>query len=138
MFVLCSHSPGARDPDLNRGSLLPTHYQNPHERLWLPMPDASLMKVTNPFRRKGRASAFKVHSVTVLPQPIVPPFGIEWYAKGERRWRSDNLPTRGEFLIRRSGDGSCNARRVTAVLELEPPFLATVKREPDIVSTNEP
>ena len=84
------------------------------------------MKVTNPFKRSGLALAFKVGRVTPI-SPTVPPFPIEWYSKQERRWRSDRLPTRGEFLIRRGG--SLRPRPVSAMLELVEPHLAIVKCE---------
>src|SRR5262249_49800870 len=99
-FALCSHSVGARDPDDNRGTLLATHYRYLAAGPWEPMPDPKIMKVTNPFKRRGLALAFKVQRVIAL-DPVIPPFAVEWYAKGELRWRSDPLPTRGEFLIRR-------------------------------------
>ena len=59
--------------------------------------------------------------------PQVPPFDVEWYSKGDRAWRSDVLPTRGEFLIRKGG--RVRPRRVAAVLELEKPYLAVLKCE---------
>jgi hypothetical protein len=55
VFALCSHSPGARDPDSFRGTLLATHYRPLHENEWQVMPDPDLMKVTNPFKRQGLA-----------------------------------------------------------------------------------
>jgi len=84
------------------------------------------MKVTNPFKRKGRALAFKVARVIPV-SPQVPPFDVEWYSKGDRTWRSDVLPTRGEFLIRKGG--SSRPRRVSAVLELAKPYLAILKSD---------
>jgi hypothetical protein len=90
------------------------------------MPEQHIMKVTNPFKRQGLALAFKV--ARVLPvSPQVPPFDVEWYSKGDRAWRSDVLPTRGEFLIRKGG--RVRPRRVAAVLELEKPYLAVLKCE---------
>jgi hypothetical protein len=131
VFTLRSHSPNARDPDAHRGTLLATHYRYPDDGEWQGMPAPEVTKVTNPFKRRGLALAFKIRRVVAL-EPVVPPFGIEWYAKGEQRWRSDRLPTRGEFLIRRGG--SVPPRPVRAVLELVPPYIAVLKREPTFVS----
>ena len=127
VFALCSVSPAARDPDPYRGARLASHYRFLAEDAWHPMPDPRLMKVTNPFRRSGRALAFKVARVIEL-QPQVPPILVEWFSRSESRWRSEPLPTRGEFLLR-SG-GAVALRRVCAVLELAPPYLAEVKYEP--------
>ena len=126
VFVLCSHSLGARDPDAHRGTLLATHFSDLDESQWQAMPDQSVMKVTNPFKRRDRALAFKVRRVVVL-DPVAPSLTVEWYAKRQQCWRSDRLPTRGEFLIRRGG--SAKLRPVSAILELVPPYLAVLKRE---------
>lgn len=124
VFAFCSDSPGARDPDQHRGTLLASHFRYPRDGDWKAMPEPHIMKVTNPFKRQGLALAFKVARVLPVP-PRVPPFEIEWYSKGDRGWRSDALPTRGEFLIRRGG--SVRPRRVSAVLELVEPYLAVLK-----------
>ena len=126
IFALCSFSPGARDPDDHRGALLASHYRYLRDGDWQPMPDPRIMKVTNPFKRRGLALGFKVSRVLSVP-PTIPPFPIEWYAKGERTWRADALPTRGEFLIRRGG--SVSPRRISALLELCEPYLAVLKRD---------
>lgn len=126
VFALCSHSPGARDPDSHRGTLQATHHRDLDEKDWHAMPDPNEMKVTNPFKRRGLALAFKVRRVVTL-NPEIPPFTVEWYRKRDQRWRSDKLPTRGEFLIRRGG--STPLRAVGALLELVPPYLAVLTRE---------
>jgi hypothetical protein len=123
VFALCSYSPGARDPDKHHGKLRATHYRCFDESGWHPMPDPKLMYVTNPFKRRGLALAFKVRRVIAL-DPATPTFRIEWFAKRDRRWRSDKLPTRGEFLIRRGG--SASLRPISALLELIPPYLTVL------------
>jgi hypothetical protein len=130
VYALCSFSTGARDPDVHRGTRLATHYRSIPETEWHPMPDPELMKVTNPFRRRGRALAFKVGRVLELP-PQVPPFCIDWYSRTKKVWRSDRLPTRGEFLIRRGGP--VPLRSVCAALELVEPYLAELKYEPRLM-----
>jgi hypothetical protein len=133
VYALCSHSPGARDPDAHQGSLSASHYRYLSDTSWQAMPDPKVMKVTNPFKRQGLALGFKVSRVIAL-EPVIPPFGVEWYSRGESSWRSDRVPTRGEFLVRRGG--SVAPRRVCAVLELARPYLAVLKREPE--SSNDP
>jgi hypothetical protein len=126
VFAFCSHSPAARDPDQHRGTLLASHFRHVDNGGWQAMPEQHVMKVRNPFKRQGLALAFKV--ARVLPvSPQVPPFDVEWYSKSNRAWRSDVLPTRGEFLIRKGG--RVRPRRVRAVLELAKPYLAVLKCE---------
>src|SRR5262245_19051777 len=60
VWAFCSHSPFARDPDINKGTLLASHFRFLGEDHWRPMPDPSLIKVTNPFKRRGLALGFKV------------------------------------------------------------------------------
>ena len=84
------------------------------------------MNVTNPFKRRGLALGFKVIRVVPLP-PTLPPISIEWYCKGQKIWRTDAVPTRGEVLIRRGG--TLAPRRISAVLELSAPYLAVLRPE---------
>jgi hypothetical protein len=127
VYVLCSNSPGARDPDLHRGTRFATHYQNIGSNIWHAMPERDLMNVTNPFKRQGLALAFRVVRVIQM-EAAMPPFAVEWYSKGQQCWRSDRLPTRGEYLIRRGG--SITPRSVCAVLEVAPPYMAVLRHEP--------
>ena len=124
VFAFCSDSPAAQHPDPHQGTLLASHFRYLHDGDWQTMPEPHIMKVTNPFKRQGLALAFKVGRVLPVPSQV-PPVEIEWYSKGDRVWRSDSLPTRGEFLIRRGG--SLRPRRVSAVLELVEPYLAVLK-----------
>lgn len=43
VYALCSHSPGARDPDNYRGTLLATHFRHLDEKDWHAMPDSSVV-----------------------------------------------------------------------------------------------
>lgn len=115
VYALCSHSPSARDPDTNKGTLLASQYRYLQDQSWHAMPDPEVMKVTNPFKRRGLALAFKVSRVIEVV-PVIPPFNVEWYSRGDCGWHSDSVPTRGEFLVRRGG--TIPTRRVCAVLEL--------------------
>jgi hypothetical protein len=126
VFAFCSDSKAARDPDQHHGARLASHFRHVDDGDWQAMPEPHIMKVTNPFKRKDRALAFKV--ARVLPvSPQVPPFHVEWYSKGDRAWRLDVLPPRGEFLIRKGG--RAQLRPVSAVLELTKPYLAVLKCE---------
>ena len=89
------------------------------------MPGKEAMYVTNPFKRDGLATAFVVRRVEVVATGI-PPIDISWYSKSAGSWRDEPLPTRGEFLIRRGG--ASRLRSVAAVLELQPPYLAVLRR----------
>jgi hypothetical protein len=126
VYAFCSHSPNARDPDTNKGTLLASHFRYLLDSSWQAMPDPKVMKVTNPFKRQGLALGFKVSRVVEI-EPVVPPFGVEWYSRRERSWRADRVPTRGEFLIRRGG--TIPPRRVGAILELAQPYLAELRHE---------
>lgn len=129
VYALCSYSPGARDPDRYKGTLPATHYRELDESEWRAMPDPNVMKVTNPFKRRGLALAFKVRRVIAL-DPVIPPIRVEWFRKRDCTWRSDVLPTRGEFLVRKrhSTLASAKLRRVEALLELVPPYLVVLTR----------
>src|SRR5437879_5034046 len=48
VYALCSYSPGARDPDVHRGTLFARHYRYLGDTSWQAMPDADVMSVTNP------------------------------------------------------------------------------------------
>jgi hypothetical protein len=128
ILALCSASPGARDPDAHRGERRPTHYRFLEENsAWSQMPEADQLRVTNPFRRSGKALAFKVIRVVELA-PQIPPFSVEWLARGKGEWSSRPLPTRGEYLLRRGG--AAKLRPICVVLELAPPYLAELTWEP--------
>ena len=122
VYVLCSDSPSANDPDGQvaycSGFRLPG-------KEWEKIPHS--ISVPHPFRSNPHASAFRVKNV--LKSSIMqgsPSFTIEWYSTQDTNWRTDMLPTRGEYLIRR-GSGT-KIRRVYAVLELEYPYVAYLRR----------
>lgn len=72
---------------------------------------------------------FQSRRSTRLEKPIVPDIEIEWFARGDGLWRNDGLPTRGEYLVRR-GTGT-RLRPVSAVLQLEPPYLVELTTKPE-------
>jgi len=129
VYVLCSDSPGARDPDLyGRDERHAQAYQLVGSDVWQEMPDRELMIATNPFKRRERACAYVVRKVIQIVAADVPPIKIEWYGKDKGEWSRERLPTRGEFMIRRGGEQPL--RRVRAVLELAPPYLAVLRPMP--------
>ena len=67
-------------------------------------------------RPSTQASAFVVEDIVRVAADQQPRFGVEWFSKG---WRTESLPTRGEYLIRRPG--ASRLRRVFAVLRLRVP-----------------
>jgi len=121
--VFCSNSPGALDPSDTGTPAEGTHcrsYRLACTEAWLPLPEA--LKVPHPFKgEKKYASAFVVRQIVHPVEPFPSPT-VQWFSKGE--WLDTSVPTRGEYLIRRGG--SARMRPVRAVLELQPPFLATV------------
>jgi hypothetical protein len=130
--VFCSDSAGALDPARDGRGRIPILCQSYKyvEALqndqWQPMPNA--VKIPHPFsaaKGKGLASAFVVANI-VSPFEIRESVPVEWFsASGE--WRQDRVPTRGEYLIRCGG--ASPMRRVRALLELKPPYLAIVSVE---------
>jgi len=83
----------------------------------------SRVQVKHPFRpHKTLASAFVVRQI-FYPGERFQSCAVEWLS-ASGSWRSDALPTRGEYLIRPGG--SVAMRRVYVVLELMPPYLAVV------------
>jgi hypothetical protein len=53
IFALWSHSPSARDPGPSEDPPLAGHFRYLDEPDWRPMPDPSVMKVTNPFKKNN-------------------------------------------------------------------------------------
>lgn len=134
--VFCSYSPGARDPSDGKtaggGALSKVircrSYRLARSTSWRAIPRA--IQVPHPFRnRKNYASAFVVQRIVnldgqqILQQHHSP--AIRWYSNG--KWRTDRVPTRGEYLIRRGGTE--RMRRVRVALILKAPYLATVCTE---------
>ncbi len=121
VHVLCSVGPRAKDPHPSKPPLATYFRFHGEGEHWGKMPDEKEMHVTNPFKKKELATAFVVMSVHQL-DGTAPDFGVSWYSKGD--WREDRLPSMGQYLVRRGG--KAKLRRVHALLELKPPYLATI------------
>lgn len=130
-FVFCSAG-GGKDP-IDRGGLAQAvdcqSYRFVGETEWRSMPAQIRVPHTFP-SGEGRASAFVMRRIVHLAEPFE--LHVEWLAKNGE-WRHDfplgntrrpGIPSRGEFLIRRGGTSLMRPAR--AILELRPPFLATV------------
>lgn len=126
IVVFCSRGDSTVDPD-RPGSQTKTSdcrqykFVAGNDTSLRPIPSA--IRVPHPFKPgKAVASAFVVRRVHHPVKPFERPV-IEWFSQG--KWRKDKLPTRPEYLIRRGGNSAM--RDVSAVLELQPPYLAVVK-----------
>ena len=123
VFVFCSDSPGAVDPGSQVGNC--RSFRLPGMTEWSEIPPS--ISVRHPFGSNVNASAFRVKNV--MKSSILngaPSFSIEWYRIRDSNWRTERLPTRGEYLIRRGG--GCKIRRIYAILELENPYLVYLRR----------
>ena len=120
VFVLCSDSKGAKDPSSEKFNVKQYKFIDSNE--WINVPLA--IKIPHPFGEKSTALAFKVKAILKL-ETISLPKRIKWFCM-DGRWREDNLPTRGEYLIK-SG-GKCKLRKVYQILELEHPYLAILRK----------
>lgn len=120
VFVLCSDSKNAEAPS---GEIIHAkQYQFIDSNDWIDMPSA--ISIPHPFGEKSTALAFKVKAI-YKPETISLPEGIKWLCM-DGRWREDNLPTRGEYLIK--SEGKCKLRKVYQILELEPSYLAVLRK----------
>ena len=141
VFAFCSDSRGAKDP-MNTGNKEKvkkdncTHYLQVDEAEddnWRPVPPG--IRALHSFKKSvshPQCSAFMVKKIIY---PAEEPHRLKsaavWFAKsGEWRQERTNgdkcLPTRGEYLIRPHPQG-VPLRRIRAVLELAPPYLAQLK-----------
>jgi len=119
VIVLCSHSKNAVDP---KGTpAYASGFRRAASQNWEPIPNS--IEVPHPFGKRHTASAFWVSDV-FGPKGV--PSRCEWFCIGERTWRADSVPTRGEYLLR-SGPGT-PLRPVSAILELRAPFVVQIRR----------
>ena len=129
--MFCSYSPNAVDPG-GDGRLEVTRdcesymFVGKAEGEWHPMPDS--IRAPHPFGTSVKvASAFKVRNI-VYPIAFETLPAVEWFARRRGPWHSERVPSRGEYLIRPGG--KTPMRKVVAVLDLEPPYLAVVSADP--------
>lgn len=135
-ILACCSAGGGRDPIDRGGSAQAVDcqsYRMVGESEWHAMPAAIRVPHTFP-HGKGRASAFVVRRI-IYPVELFE-LAVEWLSK-DGTWREGfqqgerwcpGIPSRGEFLIRPGG--TSQMRRVRAILELRPPYLAIVRSDP--------
>lgn len=121
IFVFCSDSKGARDPIGDKFNVKQFKWSMSDK--WLDLPPT--IKIPHPFGKKTLACSFKVKAI-YDPKIIKIPKGIRWFCMRDKKWREDKLPTRGEYLIKTGGN--CRLRKICRVLELEPPYLAVIRK----------
>jgi hypothetical protein len=122
VLVFCSDSRGANDPKGHPA--IATEYRCVDDSSWQPIPEGVM--VPHPFGGRSVAVAFRV--VKVL-HPVPDQFQnnqMEWFCVKDGSWRTDRVPTRGEYLIR-SGDGA-SLRRTYAILELAAPYVVQIRK----------
>src|SRR5205809_481944 len=130
VFVFCSDGQGAVDParDGNGSQPLDCKYYRFAEGSaapWHPMPPG--VRVPHPFRPgQTEALAFVVQQITYPVESFDLP-ALEWFSRTQGGWRQRPLPTRPEYLIRPGG--TFPMRKVSAVLQLKPPYLSVVTIE---------
>ena len=129
VYALCADAQRAVAP---RGQVrFCRQYQLAGTNEWQDIP--SSISIPNPMGQRIYACAFKVRRITELAdQERQPAIGVEWFSTRTGLWSSEYFPGRigyppkPEFLIRRSDNGA-PLRPVRALLELEYPFLATLR-----------
>lgn len=121
VFVFCSDSKCARDPIGDRFDA--KQFSRGVSDKWIDIPKT--IKIPHPFGNENYACAFVVKSI-YGPEKIKIPEGIKWFCIQDKKWREDNLPTRGEYMIK-SG-GKCKLRKTYQILELTHPYLAVIKK----------
>ncbi len=122
VYVLCSKSRNAVDPKGTSAFARSFKIAGEGDRTWQPIPDT--IKVPHPFGSKSTASAFVVSHV-FQPSDIELNPEVQWFCVGSKTWRLDNIPTRGEYLLR-PGQGS-KLRPISAILELKEPFVVQIR-----------
>lgn len=122
VLVFCSDSRGANDP---KGQpAIATEYRSVDDSLWQPIPEGVM--VPHPFGDRSLAAAFRVSRVLHPVPNQLQANQIEWLRVKDGIWRTDRVPTRGEYLIR-PGDGA-PLRRAYAILELAEPYVVQIRK----------
>ena len=128
VFVFCSEGRGAVDP-AREGTRNKTvdcqsyRFVGDESARWYSMPKG--VRVLHPFAPGSTsASAFIVQRIMYPVDSFQLPV-VEWFSMNNGPWRQEQIPTRGEYLIRPGG--TVPMRRASAVLELKAPYLAFIE-----------
>lgn len=119
--ALCSKSKNAVDP--KGAPAFAREFKIIGQQIWQPIPES--IKVPHPFGNKVIAAAFRVSKVLHASE-ITIPLEFEWLCVGDKAWRTDSVPTRGEYLLR-PGKGT-TLRPVCAILELQEPYVVEIRK----------
>jgi hypothetical protein len=119
--ALCSKSKNAVDP--KGAPAFAREFKIVGQQIWQPIPES--IKVPHPFGNKAIASAFRVSKILYASE-ITIPLEFEWLCVGDKTWRTDSVPTRGDYLLR-PGKGT-TLRPVCAILELQEPFVVEIRK----------
>lgn len=121
VYVLCSDSPKAQDPQTP--PLYARFFRSGSHKVFRPIPRG--VSVPHPSTAAGLGSAFVVDKVINFDADETRPhFGVRWFCVETSKWRTDNLPTRGEYLVRTPGP--VRTRSIYAVLRLRPPYIVEI------------
>ena len=121
VYALCSKSRNAVDPKGTQA--FAREFKSVGQEIWQPIPES--IKVPHPFGNKITASAFRVSKVLRASEVSIPS-KFEWLCVGDNAWRTDGIPTRGEYLLR-PGSGT-SLRPICAILELQWPFVVEIRK----------
>lgn len=124
VFVLCSERKGAKNTKMEPDSY--KEYRNVEDYdHFKEIPN--IIDVPHPGAQLRNATAFMVKKVIELDEDEKDvPFKVKWYRTKDSNWKSEKLPTRPEYLIKRGGRNK--PRRVRAVLELKSPYVVILKK----------
>jgi hypothetical protein len=121
IFVVCSDSKGTQNP--KGAKFYAKQFSYVMSNKWENIP--STIKIPHPFGKKLLACVFKVKNI-IDKSNVILPKGVKWLCLKDRKWREDNLPTRGEYLLKTGG--MCKLRKNYWILELIFPYIAVIKK----------
>jgi hypothetical protein len=123
VFALCSDSPTARDAKAPARQA--RFYRASATRPWEPIP--AKISVPHPVADPdGLGSAFVVEEIVMVDDALGRlGAGVSWFSTATNEWRSDPVPTRGEYLLR--APGPVQLRPIYAGLRLRFPFLVELQ-----------
>jgi hypothetical protein len=125
VFAFCSEGRGSVDPAGKPTECRSYKFVGEKDNEWRPMPNG--VRVPHPFRPgKKLASAFVVKAV-IRPVEPIQRSAVEWFSLKKGPWCQSRVPSRGVYLIRPGG--MVAMRKVYAVLELKPPYLAVLSAD---------
>jgi hypothetical protein len=121
VHALCSKSRNAVNP--KGEAAYAREFRSVGQEEWQTIPES--IKVPHPFGSKSIASAFRVSKVLHASEVNIPT-EFEWLCVGDKAWRTDSVPTRGEYLLR-TGKGTM-LRPICAILELQEPYVVEIRK----------